>query len=205
MSKVIKRFILVLICLFLVFSLFEQRKYYEFTCKNDTSMKNIFNSTQINQLSKKDSIMRVSVGNVIFLKTQHLGFRIFAKQNFRQVRINQLEILYDNKHRILKKHNVYEPDDSNKNRVIFKNYEVDGINYSGVEKLIFSDFNTKDFCWVNFYNMFKWRHGKVNDKFPVKIVFHYSLDEENYTEEIDYIVECKEAYPSRLYKIFLII
>ena len=86
--------------------------------------------------------------------------------------------------------------------VNFKNYEVDGINYSGVEKLIFSDFNTKDFCWVNFYNMFKWRHGKLNDKFPVKIVCHYSLDEANYTEEIDYIVECKEAYPSRLYKTF---
>ncbi len=62
--------------------------------------------------------------------------------------------------------------------------------------------DTKNFCWVNFYNMFKWRHGKLNDKFPVKIICQYSLDEKNYTEEIDYIVECKEAYPSRLYRVF---
>lgn len=202
MSKVVKRSLLIFICLFLVFSLFKQRKYYEFTCINDISMKNIFNSAQINQLSQKDSIMRISVGNVMLVHIQHFGFRIFAKQNFKQVRINQIEILYDNKHKVLKRKNVYEPDDSNKNMVIFKNYEVEGINYSGVEKLIFSDFNTKNFCWVNFYDMFKWRHGKLNDKFPVKIICHYSLDEKNYTEEIDYIVECKEAYPSRLYRVF---
>lgn len=205
MYKIVKRIILALICLFLVFSLFKQRKYYVFTCKNDiqtTSWKNEFNSTQINQLSKKDSIMRISVGNIMFVQTQYLGFRIFAKQYFKQVRISHIEILYDNKHKILKKKNVYEPDDSNKNTVFFKDYEVDGIIYTGVEKLIFATFNTKDSCKVNFYDMFKWRHGKLNDKFPVKIICHYSLDDEDFTEEIDYIVECRESYPSHLYKAF---
>ena len=205
MYKIVKRIILALICLFLVFSLFKQRKYYVFTCKNTISSKESFAPEQLQSLSHKDSIMDIGASNVMFLKHQSLVFTVFSKTNFRILKIKEIEILYDNKHKIIKKKNVYEPDDSNNNMVIFKDYEVDGIIYTGVEKLIFPTFNTKNFCWVNFYDMFKWRHGKLNDKFPVKIICHYSLDDKDFTEEIDYIVECRESYPSHLYKAFFVL
>lgn len=137
--------------------------------------------------------MDIAASNVMFIKSQSLVFTVFSKINFKTLKINKIEVIYDNQHKIFKKKNVYEVDDFNKNFVRMKTYNVGNIEYTGFEKLFFPTFNTKNFCWVNFYNMFKWRHGKLNDKFPVKIICQYSLDEKNYTEEIDYIVECKKT------------
>ncbi len=202
-SKYFKaRYIILIIICVVCFILFRTRKVYEF-CDTKGSSTTYFTDEQLKGLDKSDSILAIVPCDVMYIKRNSLSFDIFSLNDFKTFKIKTIKVVYDGREKIFKRNISYDLDFENPNFIETVQYNVEGKIINGYKKTIFAPFMNFKYCWVNFYDLFKWTHPKIGSEFPVKMVAEYSLDNREYVQEMEYIVKCEESYPSHLYKLFL--
>jgi len=195
-----KRNVVFLILFLVLFILFHTRKCYVLDGYGDM---HDFPNAQLSELENTDSVLNIGQVGILFFKKNRLSFFVFSKQDFKTLTIKKITIHDDKKVKELEYGIVYDTDTKNPNQEKFISCEYGGKTVEGYYKFVHSDFLGKDkHCWINFYKLFRWRHGFLGDRFPITMTVDYNLDDREYTQELKFVVTCEKDYPSNLFSLF---
>lgn len=142
-------------------------------------------------------------GNVMYIKSNSTWFYIFSLNDFKTFKINSIKVIYDGKEKIFKYNISYNLDFENPNLHQKTPYMVGNNIIYGYKKTIIPPFMNFKYCWINFYDLFKWKHKKIGTEFDIRLIVDYSLDNEAFSQELNYKVKCEESYPVNLLQVIL--
>lgn len=156
-----------------------------------------FTKSQLVELDKQDSVLALSMIGVINQQSDEINFYIFSIKDFNIFTIKDFTIVCDGKETKIKRNIAYNANTKNPNFDKTVSYEFENKKIQGFEKKFYGGFENFKRCKVNFYKIFKSKNVDFGEKFNVKILVHYFLDEREYSQELYYTVECREApqYP----------
>ena len=187
-----KIFVFILIVIFYI--LFHIRKFY--FIHND-SIKN-FPELHLNELTNTDSVLDIAQSRIAFFKNDRIKFYVFSTRKFKTLTINTIRIIYDGKEKIFDYNIKYNAELNNSDFEKKLSFEYEGKNIQGYYKFFDYDYltNIGKYCWINLYDLFKWKHGYLGAEFPVTIIVNYKLDDRKYTQELNYTITCEKDWPS---------
>lgn len=193
------RYIIILTLLIIAYLLLRPRKCYDFYDINGDST-TYFTLPQLRELDKTDSILALAVGHVMYLKRNSISFFIFSLKDFNTFELKNITVMYDGKERTYDYNIVYDMNFENPNFEQIISYNVDNRIVHGYKKTIIPPFMNFKYCWINFYDLFKWKHNRIGNEFDVKLIVNYGLDNRQYNQELNYKVRCEKSYPDNLLK-----
>jgi len=161
---------------------------------------NFFTVPQLKELDKIDSILALAIVNVMNRKSNEIAFFVFSPNDFNTLQINSISVIYDGRKKTFDYNIVYNMDFDNPNFEQIVSYNIDNTIIQGYKKRVVPGFMNFEPCWINFYDLFKWKHHRIGDKFEVKLIVNYGLDNRQYNQELNYRVRCEKSYPDNLLK-----
>ena len=189
--------IIFFIVIFLFYILLQTRKCYVFYDINGVS-KSYFTDSQLKELDKSNAILALAIGNVMYIKRNDVSFYIFSLKDFDAFKLHSIKVNYDEKEKIFNYNLLYDMNFENPNFEQKISYKVNNNIISGYKKSVIPPFMNFKYCWIDFYDLFKWKHNKIGNEFAVKLTVEYSLDSQEFRQELNYKVKCEESYPANL-------
>ena len=159
-----------------------------------------FTVPQLKELDKIDSILALAIVNVMNRKSNEIAFFVFSPNDFNTLQINSISVIYDGRKKTFDYNIIYNMDFDNPNFEQIVSYNIDNTIIQGYKKRVVPGFMNFEPCWINFYDLFKWKHHRIGDKFEVKLIVNYGLDNRQYNQELNYKVRCEKSYPDNLLK-----
>lgn len=189
MKKKILIYILIIIGISLiVFFFFRSQKLYVFNDINGDP-KDFFTENQLKALEKTDSVLALSVMGQTGSQKEIVNFHIFSTCEFSSVKISKLIIMYDGQEKEIIKNIVYKVKTENPNFFRTKTYSLNNQTFQGFQIDIYGGYLDYEICGIDFDRLFIKKHKSLKEKFPVRIVVNYSLDDQEYLQELNYEVE----------------
>lgn len=199
-----KRYVFIMLMIILIYELFRVRKYYSFE-NNVYDQKNRFTIEQLMEMNENDAIIGLGFQDIIYLKKYRINICVFSQKNYHSLLIKDIDVIYDENKKTFNYNVLYNMNIDNPNYSEIVTYELDGKIIQGYKKYAVTYLYGENTCWINFYDIFKWKHRKIGDEFNIKLIIHYEVDGFPYTQELNYKVKCCESYPKRLSDIFYLL
>ncbi len=187
-KKIIKCILILFGIILIVFFFFRSQKLYVFNNING-ELKDFFNEKQLKTLEKKDSVLALSVMGQTGTQKEIVNFHIFSIREFSSVKISKFIIIYDGQEKEIIKNIVYKVKTENPNFFRTKTYSLNNQTLQGFQVDIYGGFLDYEICGIDFNRLFIKKHKSLKEKFPVRIVVNYSLDNQEYSQELNYEVE----------------
>lgn len=194
------RYIFIVIIFICIYMLLGIRRCYIFNDINGDST-SFFTVPQLKELDKTDSILALSIVNVMNRKSNEIAFFVFSPNDFNTLKINTINVIYDGRKKTFDYNIVYNMNFDNPNFEQIVSYNIDDIIIQGYKKMVIPGFMNFEPCWINFYDLFKWKHHRIGNEFEVKLIVNYGLDNRQYNQELNYKVRCEKSYPDNLLEI----
>ena len=185
-----KVFIIILIILLLTL-LFcpKNKRIYIFNDINGKST-DFFTNTQLKELESRNAILALSIGESMYSKKEIVNFHVFSINNFSIFRPKSFTIIYNGKSKVIDTDIQYNVNINNPNFEREATYELYDKTIKGFEKEIYGGFENFDYCLIDFNDVFRRGNKNNNEKFYVTINVNYYLDDIEYNQELNYLVEC---------------
>ncbi len=152
---------------------------------------------------KNNACISMNPINVINQAADEINFTIWSDRELKTFRLLDFEILFEGYKIKLKRDILYELKTDNPNffKIINKNDSNNNLIY---QYLIFGGYENYKTCKINFKKVFAKKRMNFGDKVPVKIIIHYFLDDNEYSQELNFVCECIESdsYPPSWFMFF---
>ena len=198
LRKILKiRYFVILLVILCSYMFLRTRKCYNFYDINGDT-KTYFTVSQLKDLDKTDSILALAIGNAMYRKNNDVSFFIFSHQDNKSFKVNSIRVIYDGKEKEFSYNTLYNLNFENLNFKQKVSYNAGDKVFNGYKIAIIPPFMNFQYCWINFYDLFKWKYNKIGCEFDVKLIVNYALDNQQFIQELNYKVKCEESYPVNL-------
>lgn len=194
-----KKNIIIFTLVLILYILFHTRKQYVIHNEGISD----FPKSQLYELEQTDAVLNIGQQAVFYVKKNPISFFVFSVEDFFTLTVNDIILRYDNKEKRIKCGKSYPTNTGNPNYEKYLTLDLNEKTIEGYYKFIDPDaFFDKNCFWINFYNLFKWRHWYIGAEFPITIIINYKLDDREYSQELNYTVTCEKDYPSNWFMAF---